>query len=590
MSIARWLSIALGLAGCGDDGTPMPDGSVDAASPDGMRDDARPDAPSGDADREDAALDASIDAPPVACIVEPDDCDDRVDSDCDGHIDEGCAGRAALPRNVILFVADGMGFEAIEAARIFANGGRTPLSFETWPSRGAARTSSASALVTDSAAASTAMATGRKVANDVLGLAIPGDGSSLTTALEIQAGRGKRTGLVTITTAITDATPAGFASHRPTRGDSVGIAQDYLTVARPDVLFGKPGGVAAMAATTAGYSVATDAASLAAIDLDSVARVAGLFPDGASPPLRELALAALDVVDDDPEGYFLVIEHEDTDEGAHRNDLSRVVTALLEWRDAIDAVVDRVRGRDDTLLIACADHETGGLSVVDPDPQAGVLPPHVFTGFDHTALLAPLFAFGAGSSSLRGIHDDTELFPVLAGSHLAVFAQGREGYAGTFDAQLSEETPGTDGSSMLQLKVDTDTMATGHVLQVVVRFDDVLAGIPAGANVLRATLLLSIQDGGTPIRVHRMRVPFVASDYPGGSIPLDDVHASSTAELTTPPIATGMVSIDVTALVRDWQSGAAMPHGLVLAPTDSDGVVISSAETTTPPRLWVMYE
>lgn len=89
---------------------------------------------------------------------------------------------AAQPKNVIFFIGDGMGFEHVEAAR-FYNGGN--LSFENLPNQGQVTTYSANNAVTDSAAAATAIATGVKVNNDVISVALPGDGRELETMLEL---------------------------------------------------------------------------------------------------------------------------------------------------------------------------------------------------------------------------------------------------------------------------------------------------------------------------------------------------------------------------------------------------------------------
>ena len=82
----------------------------------------------------------------------------------------------AAPKNVILFIGDGMGFEQVKAANYY-NGG--PLSFEYLPYQGEVTTYSSGGGVTDSAAAATAIATGVKVTNGVISLQTPGDGSEL---------------------------------------------------------------------------------------------------------------------------------------------------------------------------------------------------------------------------------------------------------------------------------------------------------------------------------------------------------------------------------------------------------------------------
>lgn len=86
-------------------------------------------------------------------------------------------------------------------------------------------TYSADTLITDSAAAGTALATGHKTNNGVI--AKTPKGENLKTLLEIAQDQGRATGLVT-TTRITHATPAVFASHNMDRDDENGIAEDYV--------------------------------------------------------------------------------------------------------------------------------------------------------------------------------------------------------------------------------------------------------------------------------------------------------------------------------------------------------------------------
>ena len=119
----------------------------------------------------------------------------------------------APPKNVIFFIGDGMGAEAIDAGRYLLNGDTAPLFFETLPHSGWMTHHEFSGNLTDSAAAATAMATGEKVSNEVLSVRLPGSGAELTTLLETFKAQGKRTGLVTLGTPITDATPAAFGAR-----------------------------------------------------------------------------------------------------------------------------------------------------------------------------------------------------------------------------------------------------------------------------------------------------------------------------------------------------------------------------------------
>src|SRR5688572_27177023 len=200
------------------------------------------------------------------------------------------ANAATPPKNVILFVGDGLGAEQVKASGYYFNGAAGQFSFEQFPNFAWMTHNNSAGDVTDSAASGTALATGFKVNNEVISVALasgpdprsatPSDGRDLLTLLETFKSAGKSTGLVT-TSSMTDATPAAFGAHVATRKDSAGVASDYFTQTRPNVLFG--GGAAGFdsaAATSAGYSVVTDRAQLQSLDTSSPTPAAGVFGSG----------------------------------------------------------------------------------------------------------------------------------------------------------------------------------------------------------------------------------------------------------------------------------------------------------------------
>ena len=398
-------------AACADAGDAVDAGGIDDA---GVADDAGTLVDAGDVDAGDVDagdVDAGdADAGDVdAGIVDAGDVD-AGDPCCDGGADAG----AIVPRYVFFFVGDGMGAAHVQAARFFANADTAPLLFETFPHTGMQRTANASGTVTDSAAAGTALATGVRVANGVISLRTPGDGAALPTALELHALAGRRTGIVTTSTAATDATPAAFAAHAASRADDADIASDYLDDARPNVIMGGPSAnLSAATCGAAGYAVATTTAQLAALDLGSLERVCGLFAL-AQPRLATRVQAAIEVLEQDDDGFFLLVEHEDTDEGAHVNDLARVVDAVLELEEAVAVALDWAAGRDDVLIVVTADHETGGLVVTDTTPTVGEVPARTWAGTGHTLADVPVHAIGAGAADVDGIYDNTALFDVIA--------------------------------------------------------------------------------------------------------------------------------------------------------------------------------
>jgi alkaline phosphatase len=279
--------------------------------------------------------------------------------------------------------------------------------------------------VTDSAAAATAMATGVKVSNGALSVGLPGDGESLPTLLERFASEGMRTGLVT-TTYMTHATPAAFAAHVKSRKMVGEIAEQYLTGARPDVLFGGGGhGLTERAARAAGYAVVTDRRGMQAPRSRRVGRVCGLFGEGHMPyeyecamridngydrlpHLSEMTRAALHVLERGKGGFFLMIEGGRIDHAAHKNHLPNAVVETLEFDNALKEVMAWAAGRRDTLVVVTADHECGGLRVIEGRGR-GHMPAVTWSGGKHTGAAVPVYAWGLGAELLSGQMDNTDI-------------------------------------------------------------------------------------------------------------------------------------------------------------------------------------
>ena len=331
-------------------------------------------------------------------------------------------------RNTILIIGDGMGPEQVKAASFFAAGEEGQLSFEQFPYKTAMTTHSLIAVITDSAAAATAMATGFKVRNGQLSVSAF-HGQHLKTVLEIAADQGKMTGLVTTATTV-HATPAAFASHVFDRDHYDEIARQYLANRNIDVLFG--GGNSNLTpskAEQAGYTTATDAAGLGGMSYSAGEKYFGYFTEGylpymydegtayegaaALPELSEMADKALNLLENSPTGFFLMIEAGRIDHAGHANNIARNVFETLELSDTVDQVMAWASGRDDTVIIVTADHETGGLRV-KANNGAGNLPTVSWRTSGHTAEEVPVYIWGdrAGEISTQ-VRDNTDIFKAL---------------------------------------------------------------------------------------------------------------------------------------------------------------------------------
>jgi len=376
----------------------------------------------------------------------------------------------AQPKYIIFLIGDGMAFEQVKAAGMYAHGQPGTLSFESFDFRGELTNAPAGGGITDSAAAGTALATGVKVSNGVISMAIPGDGSELLTLLEYFKAQGKSTGLVS-TKYITDATPAAFGAHEPTRMNTAQIAADFRMQTRPNVILGGGGnGMNVQQFEGAGYTVVTDRDTMQALDTENIDMVCGQFgngplpfePDtGPMPHLTEMAETALRVLDNDPDGFFVMIEGGQIDTAGHSNLTANMVFETVEFDNAVQAAIAWAQGRSDTLIIVTADHETGGLTVL-ANNGAGVLPTVSWSTGGHSEANVPVYAWGVNADMIGGVMDNTDLFSVVTAGPVAWNPNPADG------AELREME--------VQLSWSPGTGAVTHSVYFGESFDDVNNG------------------------------------------------------------------------------------------------------------------
>ncbi len=387
---------------------------------------------------------------------------------------------AASPKNVIVLIGDGMGPVQVEAAGMYAG---SDMSFEALPFQGLTTTYSANSSITDSAAAATALATGQKVNNGVISMAYPGDGSELTTALESYQATGRATGLVT-TTYMTHATPAGYGAHEPSRNNLSQIANDYLTQTQPNILFGGgANGMSSGAATAAGYTVVTDHAGLVGLDTSTETDVSGQFgtyhlpyeyDQSPSVHLSEMTGVALDILDNDADGFFLMVEGGRIDHAGHSNHIQRNIFETVEFSDTVQVVLDWAATRTDTLVVVTADHETGGLSIIQ-DNGAGSFPTVSWSSGGHTAADVPVYAWGLNARNISGTVDNTFIHTLTMMSEPADFdgdGDVDDADIDTLRANLGGDvgTYDLDGSGVVDV-ADLDFILTDVVSSAVADFD-----------------------------------------------------------------------------------------------------------------------
>lgn len=324
-------------------------------------------------------------------------------------------------KNVILLIGDGMGPEEEKAASMYETGSTGALSFESFPYHATMRTSNIFGEVTDSAASATAMATGTKVKNGVVSVQIPGDKRPLRTVLEYFKNAGKSSGLVT-TTYISHATPACFGAHETSRIKYTRIVADYLSDARPNVLFGGAKYMTRKGAEKAGYTVVSTRAEMLGLDTEQAQFVSGEFGSGNMPyefdglgnlpHLSEMTTTALSILDNNPDGFFLMVEGGRIDHAGHINDIKRSIFETLEFNRAVQSVIDWSGKRSDTLILVTADHETGGLYITG-NTGKGSMPTVRWSRTGHTGTLVNVYAYGKNGDLVSGVMDNQDIFSIL---------------------------------------------------------------------------------------------------------------------------------------------------------------------------------
>jgi len=391
----------------------------------------------------------------------------------------GCASLHSGPavpdsgktRNLILIVGDGMGPEQIGLLlsyarqapnsvienrrtafdRMMADGGVMGFSM-TYPY---------GALVVDSAASGTQLATGRFAGSEMIGS--DKDGNPAETILEKAIQAGKSTGLIS-DTRLTHATPAAFAAHQPHRKMENEIAVDMLNVG-PDVMLSgglrhwipkeandkdsalrreletmtagalkikskrKDSRNLLTKARAKGYALAFTRGQM---DAANGGKLLGLFASSAmpggirvarslddsdrtAPTVKEMSAKALDLLSENDDGFFLMIEVGQIDWAAHSNDTGLMLHELLRLNETLEYVLDWAQSRDDTLVLVTADHTTGGfgISYNGKDlPRGRSLPGSLFAG----RAFKPNYNFGDPAVLDRIYNQQLSYWDILSGT------------------------------------------------------------------------------------------------------------------------------------------------------------------------------
>ncbi|MCP3739705.1 alkaline phosphatase [Rossellomorea sp. BNER] len=287
-------------------------------------------------------------------------------------------------KNVIVLIGDGMGVSYTSAYRYLKDDSTIKVKERTaydpyLVGQQMTYSEDSDENITDSAAAATAMSAGIKTFNNAIG--VDNDGSEVKTVLEAAKEKGKATGLVA-TSEITHATPASFGSHDKSRKNMDSIADDYFDEMingehKVDVLLG--GGKSNFIRNDRNLVEEFKKDGYAYVDSKKEMlnnkddQILGLFADGGlpkmidrekeTPSLEEMTNTALKKLNKDKDGFFLMVEGSQIDWAGHDNDIVGAMSEMEDFENAFEAAIEFAKKDKHTLVVATADHSTGGYSI-----------------------------------------------------------------------------------------------------------------------------------------------------------------------------------------------------------------------------------
>lgn len=318
-------------------------------------------------------------------------------------------------KNIILLIGDGMGLAQIHAGWI-ANHGN--LNITMLRNSGFSQTAAANSGNTDSAAGGSAIAMGEKTNNRYIGMGT--DDKKRTNLADTLATYGLKSGIISAGD-ITDATPAVFYAHQPDRSYNEAIAKDFLD-SHVDILVGSNQKIFLQNPDTGlmkklenkGYTLSK---SVADFQQKSSGKQLVLLPDSATRPVKDgrgdmLAQSlkhTIKLLSANKKGFFIMTEGAQIDYGGHVNDLKYVVTELHDFDKTVAEALRFADQDGETLVLITADHETGGLTLLDASAAEGRIQGEFSTN-DHTNIMVPVYAYGPHSGDFTGTYSNTEIF------------------------------------------------------------------------------------------------------------------------------------------------------------------------------------
>jgi hypothetical protein len=389
------------------------------------------------------------------------------------------------------------------------------------------------------------------------------------------------------------------------------VANDYWQQTRPNVLLGGGGGSLELTdAQLAGYTIVSNRADFAQLDPNSLTYLSGQFGEShlafeydyahgdtdfydQHPHLSELTTAALEVLDNDPDGFFLMIEGARIDHAAHGNAIRQTVGEVAEFSRSVEAVLAWANDRPGTLVIVTSDHETGGL-VVQSNNGQGEFPTVTWASEQHTAVNVPVFARGPNADMVTGTIDNTDIFRIATANSAAdtpCFVPrpsptplpanfGSIALVPIFDSYVSAEQPDIQFATDPLVVIDGNPESIGYMTFDLSQLTDV--------EISSARLRLHVSPESGSGSGNDQTITLVDRGFDPTTLTFANRPPASilvVGELSDLPDDT-WVEVSLTEAVSA-QRGNQMT--LAFSPTNGDGLRFFSSEGVNPPQLFVDY-
>ena len=324
----------------------------------------------------------------------------------------------AKVKNIILLIGDGMGVNHVEVTKsTLADGKKLDLESAEYTSM--VSTYCLDNVVTDSAASATAMATGHKTVYKRLGM--DENGEEVKNILEYANEKGLGTGIVT-DEELFDATPAAFSSHVRQRYTYKNDILDQQVKSKIDLLIGFGD------QTYCKYEEQIKENGFEYVNTKSKfnntksSKVFATFPVGDGyesevPTLYEMADKAIEILSKNDKGFVLIVECGRIDGASHDGDIVKMTEQVKMLDKTLRVILNFMRSNDETMVIATADHETGGLVNGEgemnnswfTDTSSNTEGKHY-----HTPQDVKLYAFGTKSKIFDNKNiDNTDIFKIM---------------------------------------------------------------------------------------------------------------------------------------------------------------------------------